>query len=331
MSPSRHRRRLRHELRDTAGAVRYFLRTERALDVAFRSPSMLARGFHSDRRWLLPEGASRRTGYIADLPYARVAHRMNPDALQELLTDKTAFAAALADRGLVDAAPRTLGTLRGGRWQITPGARGPCVAKPTGGSGGRGVRRFDDVPAAVAATDLSTDHLLQEAVRQHPGSAALWPGSLNTVRVLAVRTADGRVVLPSAVQRVGRSTTGAVDNYSSGGMVVPVDPADGVLGPVMSRVRRPGRVLFEDHPETGVRITGRTVPCWRDLVALVHRLMDAFPDAVHVGWDMAVSEDGPVVVEGNARFVGVKLYQLHGPFTHDPGVREFYRSHGLLP
>lgn len=325
------RRRLRSDLRDTLGAVRYFARTEAALPVRFRSPAMVLRGFHSDRRWLLPEGASRRLGYITDFSYARRAHKMNPESVQALFTDKILFAGALRQRGLASRAPRTFGEFRDDTWSALVVEGGACVLKPALGSGGTGVRRFATVQDAVGAAAPGTRYLLQEAVRAHPASAALWSGSLNTIRVLAVRTADGRVVLPRAVQRIGRSTTGAVDNYSSGGLVAWVDIADGTIGPVMSKVDRPGRRLFETHPETGVQITGQRVPRWPETVQLVLDLMDAFPDAAHVGWDMAVSKDGPVVVEGNARFVGVKLYQLHGPFTHDPGVRDFYRSYGLLP
>lgn len=325
------RQSLKSTLRDTVGAIKYFARTEAALPVRFRSPRMLLRGFHSDRRWLLPEGASRRTGYIADFPYARRAHKMNPDGIQVLFNDKIVFARALEERGLAARAPRTVGELRAGDWFPRTSWDGACIVKPARGSGGEGVRRFPALAEAIATCPLGTDYLVQEVVRQHPRSADLWAGSLNTIRVLAVRTAHGDVVLPRAVQRIGRSSTGPVDNYSSGGLVAWVDMDDGSIGPVMSKVDRPGRRLFRTHPETGAPITGRIVPCWPETMQLVRDLMDAFPAAQHVGWDMAVGEDGPLVVEGNARFVGIKLYQLHGPFTTDPGVYAYYRSYGLLP
>ena len=193
------------------------------------------------------------------------------------------------------------------------------------------MRRFDSVSSAVAACRPDQDYLVQELVRQHPALDELWPHSLNTIRVLAVRTATGRVALPRAVQRIGRSTTGAVDNYSSGGLVAWIDLEDGTLGRVMSKVTAPpARRLFDEHPDTGKTLTGAQLPYWPETVQLVHDLMAAFPDAVHIGWDLAISTDGPVVIEGNARFVGVKLYQLHGPFTTDPDVHAFYRSYGLL-
>lgn len=330
--PGRAVRRARISLLRLRGGVRYFLKTEAKSDVAYRSPRMLVRGFHSDRRWLLPPGASRRTGYIADLPYAIRASSMNPLSIQNLFNDKIAFAQALEERGLAGRAPGTAGVWRGGTWRPgpAPAAHG-CIVKPAGGSGGKGIRRFASVDDAVAACEPDQDYVVQELVRQHPVLDELWDGSLNTIRILAVRTASGRVALPRAVQRIGRSTTGAVDNYSSGGLVAWVDIEDGTLGRVMSKVTRPPtRRLFDVHPDTGTTLTGVRLPFWPETLQLVHDLMDAFPDAVHIGWDLAISSDGPVVIEGNARFVGVKLYQLHGPFTTDPEVHAYYKSYGLL-
>lgn len=238
---------LRLALRDLYWGLRYFASTERALPARLRSLRMLVRGFNSDRRWLLPPGASRRNGYIADLPYARRAHRMNPDCLQKLMNDKIAFAQSLRGGGdPAPSAPRTLGVLRSGVWtaheQSPPGR---CIVKPAHGSGGSGVRAFDSLEQArAAAVATGEDHLVQELVHQHAAMAALWPDSLNTVRVLAIRTADGRVVLPRAVQRIGRRTTGAVDNYSSGGLAAWVDLHNGTLGPVVQKVQRRERRLF---------------------------------------------------------------------------------------
>lgn len=321
--------------RDTAGALRHFVSAEAALPVRFRAPGMLVRGFHSDRRWLLPPGASRRTGYIADLPYGRRAHKMNPASVQAVLTDKILFAETLESRGLGAFTPRTLGTAVRGSWSARPGvgAAVRCILKPALGSGGEGIRTFDTVGQAAefATTDRSRDFLVQELVHQHADEDAFWPGSLNTIRVLAIRTVDGRTVTPAPVQRIGRAGSGAVDNYMVGGLVAAVDVDTGVIGPAQVRLQRPGRRLLTHHPDTRHPVAGQVVPEWPALLELVHRLMSVFPDAVHIGWDMAVSRDGPVVVEGNARFVGLNLHQFDGPFTTDPGVWEFYRSWGLLP
>jgi hypothetical protein len=46
---------------------------------------------------------------------------------------------------------------------------------------------------------------------------------------------------------------------------------------------------------------GRAIPCWRDVVQLVLRAHDAIDwhSVPAVGWDVAVLENGPVLLEGN--------------------------------
>ena len=68
-----------------------------------------------------------------------------------------------------------------------------------------------------------------------------------------------------------------------------------------------------------------------EAVDLVLRAMRAFPDAIHIGWDVAVSDRGPLIIEGNARMPAIRVVQAHGPFALDPACREFYQRWGLLP
>jgi hypothetical protein len=56
---------------------------------------------------------------------------------------------------------------------------------------------------------------------------------------------------------------------------------------------------WDSHPVTGVRIAGRRVPAWDEVLALARRAHAAFPDQVAIGWDIAVLPDGPALVEGN--------------------------------
>ena len=53
------------------------------------------------------------------------------------------------------------------------------------------------------------------------------------------------------------------------------------------------------HPTTGGRITGREIPMWEEVCDLVRRAHGAFEDWVVIGWDVAVTASGPLLVEGN--------------------------------
>jgi glutathione synthase/RimK-type ligase-like ATP-grasp enzyme len=53
------------------------------------------------------------------------------------------------------------------------------------------------------------------------------------------------------------------------------------------------------HPDTGAQIEGRKLPLWeevKELALTAHRLFD---DRVVIGWDIAMLDGGPILIEGN--------------------------------
>jgi hypothetical protein len=57
---------------------------------------------------------------------------------------------------------------------------------------------------------------------------------------------------------------------------------------------------LDRHPDTGAEIVGRALPQWKEIKALAIQAHRAFDDRVIVGWDIGVTEQGPLVVEGNS-------------------------------
>ena len=55
------------------------------------------------------------------------------------------------------------------------------------------------------------------------------------------------------------------------------------------------------HPGTGAPIEGRILPLWPEALELVTRAHDLNGDRVAVGWDVAILEDGPCLIEGNGK------------------------------
>ena len=88
------------------------------------------------------------------------------------------------------------------------------------------------------------------------------------------------------------------DNLWRGGLLAHVDCESGTVG----RVRRglgPAAGWVETHPDTGVRLTGMTLPHWPRLVEQVIRAAGLLSGLPLVGWDVAVGPDGPVFIEAN--------------------------------
>ncbi len=148
---------------------------------------------------------------------------------------------------------------------------------------------------------VSGRYLLQQRVEQHPAMRALHPSSLNTVRLITF-CRNGRASLFSAAVRIGARGK-SVDNWAAGGLIVGVDPERGVLrGEGFFKPGYGGRALL--HPDTGVQFDGYPIPFFREAVQLVTRMHEYLRDVHSIGWDVGISPDGPVLIEGNDDWEG---------------------------
>jgi hypothetical protein len=324
-------------LRRNVRTLTRLARMERESCTGSPHPSMWRRGFLSSRINTFPDIEDPSVPYISDVRFQFHVRSLNPRWARILLDDKNVFADALTARGLGPYAPDVYGivTAEGFRARSLDAQKrlrdqDAVVLKPMTGSGGKGVRVVSprEVEAMVAGS--GTALLVQERVTQHPALRRINPRSLNTLRVLAVRLPAG-AVLAAATHRWGTARSGAVDNVGSGGVVSGVDLATGRLGPAVRLTQDGRRLEFDRHPDTDAQIGGVLVPHWPAVRELTVQLMDSFPELDHVGWDLAVSDRGPRVIEGNGTTPALVSMQVHGSFLHDPEVRDYYVSKGLLP
>ena len=68
-------------------------------------------------------------------------------------------------------------------------------------------------------------------------------------------------------------------------------------------------MAFDAHPTTGVVFDGFQIPCFQEAKELVLKAALESDKILVVGWDVAISENGPVVIEGNRR-PGFDLVQV---------------------
>ena len=200
------------------------------------------------------------------------------------------------------------------------------MAKPSQGSCGWGIEKLN------RADSDSTDGLyaylaekaplleLAEVIEQHPDVAAIYPGSINTVRMVTIRGKSGRVYLVTAMFRIGNGKF--VDNFNSGGMVAPMDPESGT---VIDRALDKQKNLYDNHPATGTPIKGFRFPDWDKARALVEQAAQVVPQMGYVGWDVCFTPNGPCLVEGN-QVPGHDIYQLPVHTPDKIGIMPRFRA-----
>src|SRR5262249_54451917 len=126
--------------------------------------------------------------------------------------------------------------------------------------------------------------------------------ALATVRVGTCRNERGDYEVTNAAFRMAQGDNTVVDNFHAGGILAKVDIRTGVLGRATDGAMAlgPGTGWCERHPDTGAQILGRRLPAWLQVVALARRAhATAFADHVVIGWDIAILDDGPRLIEGN--------------------------------
>jgi len=189
--------------------------------------------------------------------------------------------------------------------------------KPVAGRGGKGAQRWDRIgPGVYRSPDggrLDRDALLarlagqsrkapllvQLRLHNHPDLEPLNNGALSTVRILTCLNEAGEPEVVGAAMRMAIGDNHVVDNLHAGGIAAAVDVDTGVLGPA-SDLGADCRLGWMDrHPGSGAAITGTRLPMWRDVREFAIRAHHAFDDRVLVGWDIAITPGGPVMVEGN--------------------------------
>lgn len=156
-------------------------------------------------------------------------------------------------------------------------------------------------------------HLLQRYIVQHDFMKQANPTSVNTVRIISWHTGDSVVVNEFASLRFGKPGA-MVDNANAGGSIMYID-STGTIGP--------DAYNFNDKSRFEAPLANQVIPYWAEIRAFVERLHGMVPGLFTVGWDIALTNDGPFVIEGND---GWELYVTQTP----PGCGQRARFNELL-
>ncbi len=155
--------------------------------------------------------------------------------------------------------------------------------------------------------DFDKGFIFQSAVQQHPDMRKMTGKAVGTLRVVTIRDETGVEPLYSA-WKIPAPTAMSDNFWQPGSMVAEVDISTGKL----VRCKRGSGVKAEwidAHPVNGEVFAGYQIPHWEAVKKLVAQAHDLFPEFGVFGWDIAVTPDGPLIIECNANPFHT-LYQL---------------------
>jgi Sugar-transfer associated ATP-grasp len=171
-----------------------------------------------------------------------------------------------------------------------------------------------DLVSEVVST-YTAGYVLQPLMRPHPQIEALCGARLATVRVATLLGDDGPQVL-GAVWKIPGGANVADNYWRAGNLLAQVDLATGAVKRVVTGAGL-GLAECAEHPDTGAPFAGFVHPHWEALCALAldgARLMRHVP---LIGWDLACTADGPMIVEMNETpdFSLIQLAERKGILT----------------
>lgn len=176
--------------------------------------------------------------------------------------------------------------------------------KPVGTHGGTHTFKItandidDRTIAQLFKLTPSTKFIFQDLIVQHEEVNKVYPHSINTVRVNAMfdRNKNEASIL-SALMRFG-SGGSVVDNASQGGFFVPVNIDNWCLEGIGRSFFEYGGHLYKRHPDTQHLLDGVKIPHGEKIPSIISEATLLFDKEI-VGWDVAITPEGPVIVEGN--------------------------------
>lgn len=140
--------------------------------------------------------------------------------------------------------------------------------------------------------------MIQVRLKQHETLGSLNSTSLNTIRVGTFLNRDGTVDIDYAVLRIGRAYS-QIDSYGGGGVAVRVDLDTGQLSKLGQQKLKYSREQISEHPDSGIAFRDIRIPFWDEVRSLAKQFASNAGKNRFIGWDVSITPDGPVFVEGN--------------------------------
>ncbi len=322
-------------LRNAYEFGRMELRDRKSRHPAFR-PDLLRRGFLSQKARIYPLDQYPLDWFLSDWELCHHLSNVNGHVPKVLFNNKLFYHLALQRKGLGGLLAPLIGLVSPHGFTSYSEFKSlndalavhkKLLLKPMEGNAGRGIFAMSE----GQNLRFGTAYVIEGLVPAHPYGAAIFPGTLNTIRMTAIRDVKTRrFFLLDPIHRFGTSKSAPVDNFSQGGLCSLVDLESGRISAARWNLAMTQSETHSHHPETGAVIEDVVIPKWEQAKALLLEVSERFPDLQVIGWDVAITPEGVCLIEGNAGTPAVTLSQLFRPILLDPRVRDFLAHHGVI-
>ncbi|RLD27241.1 MAG: hypothetical protein DRI75_10015 [Bacteroidetes bacterium] len=163
-----------------------------------------------------------------------------------------------------------------------------------------------------------------EIIKQHEEINKIHHKSVSTLRIISLITPENHTEIISAFMRFGVGNS-VVDNSSSGGFFVGINLKESTLKQTGHYLLDYGGSEIHKHPNSGFKFEGFKVPYFKEACEEVIKGVKVIPDRF-IGWDVAITPDGPTIVEAND---GPHMFMVdmgHGGLLQNHHIKKLIRE-----
>ena len=182
--------------------------------------------------------------------------------------------------------------------------------------------RFDGKEFSLSSVLGQEALVFESVVKQTKQFASFNESSVNTVRFMTTLWPDTSVRIIATWFKVGRKGK-CVDNAGSGGNVdAAIDVETGRIYNVVQFDGWRKTKEIECHPDSKSQLNGVVIENWQAIKEEVKQFQQAFPYCKAAGWDIAIADEGPVVIEVNDFWDRTGQYFIRKGWRNE--IRECY-------
>ena len=181
------------------------------------------------------------------------------------------------------------------------------LAKPIDAQCGKGIEKIiieenTNIKKLYNTLISNSQLLVEEYVVQSSEMNRLFPNSVNTLR-LVTSYIDGETTVLFRSIRIGNKDN-VVDNFNHGGMYSVISETGIITKPAIDKLGN----IYKNHPVTNTKIVGFKIPYFKEALDMVIESSKVIKEVGLVGWDIAITDNGPLMIEGN-QLPGYDIYQ----------------------
>lgn len=187
---------------------------------------------------------------------------------------------------------------------------GKLVLKSSDGQCGEGIKIIDlkkiNKDELLEELHKTNNYFIEEFIIQHDDLMKLSPSGLNTIRIFTQLNKNDEVEILGTRLRI--TINSYVDNLAAGNLAAPINEKTGIVdgAGIYSDITKQDETT---HPITRVDIIGFQVPYWKESMQLVKDAALLYKENRSIGWDVAITNYGPELLEGNHNWCKL-LWQL---------------------